>query len=91
VPGDGRQDLPTRRPELLEAGELRLDGEAGGRDGVDERTAVAENGAGDIRGPSPHPGPERGGMGVEAEDELRLAQGDTRGEGVAEEDQLSAP
>ncbi len=91
VLGDDGEHLAAGGAEALEAGELGLDGEAGGGDGVDEGAAVAEDGAGDVLRGRHHAGPERGGMGVETEDQLRLAAGDTRNECVAEEDQLSAP
>jgi hypothetical protein len=76
VQGDCGKSRRPRRPEALEAGKLELDGDAGGRDGVDQRAAVPDD--------PPHPRPERGGMRIEAEHDLRLARGHGRREGVAE-------
>lgn len=101
--GDSPKHLSPGGPEALEAGELGLDGNTGGGSGVDEGAAVSEDGRGNgipardsaiadlTIAASTGPRPERGRMGVETEDDLRLALGDVRGEGVAEGRRLSAP
>ena len=102
---------PAGGAEALEARELRLDGDAGGAGGVDQRAAVDEHRGGGLCGGGSGPGraggiggvderdrealalladgladvrPQAGGIGVDPEDDLRLAGGDRRGEPVAE-------
>jgi hypothetical protein len=89
---DGRlQRGPAVGTEALEAGELRLDGDAGRAGGLDQRRAVGlDGGAGAVRGravvgrPRQRLRPQPGGVGVEAEDDLRFARGDELSQAITE-------
>ena len=76
-------------PKPLEAGELKLDGHAGLRGGVDHFPAVADQRRAGEHARRPArpfpaaPGPQRVGGRVEPEHDLRLALGHARGQGVA--------
>ena len=89
---DGRRQRgPAGRAEALEAGELRLDGDARRAGGVDDRAAVrGDGGRGALGGRAARGrGRDRGRpqalrVGVEPEHDLRLASRDGVGEPVAE-------
>jgi hypothetical protein len=89
---DGRcQRVEAGRAETLEAGDLRLDGDDGVTDGVDDRAAVGQDtcrGTG-RGGTTEHAGrgivglgPELARIGIEPEHDLRLALGHDGGESV---------
>ena len=107
----GLEGEPAGGAEALEAGELRLDRDAGGAGGVDQRAAVHEHGGGrlggggrrargvrGVGGADERDGealallagglarvrPQAGGIGVDPEDDLRLAGRDRGGEPIAE-------
>ncbi len=90
--GDLRQHPPPGRAQRLEAGQLGLDGHAGIRCRLDQRTAVRQNSRG-RRLLGRHPGggcrvgigPQRTGIGVQAQHELGGALRHPRSERVAEE------
>ena len=80
---------PAGRAEALEAGELRLDRDAGVAGGADQRDAVLGDrrgrGLGRLSGPSPdRRGSSPAGIRVEAEADLTAALLDERGEPVGE-------
>jgi len=82
---------PTGRAEALEAGELRLDGDAGGASALDQATAVGDDGSrGGLGGITAggYGGRPRsaqlGGIGVEAEADLAAALFDERRKPIRE-------
>ena len=85
------QRVPAGCTEALEAGDLRLDGDDGIADRVDDRAAMGEDGSrGAGRGAGAERtrrgvfglGPERERIGIEAEHDLRLALGDRGGQAI---------
>ena len=86
--GDDRLERPPARPaEALEAGELRLGGDAGGAGRRDQRQAVLGDRVGRGLGGSarrPRARPQRGRIGVEPEADLAAALVDERREPVGE-------
>ena len=94
--GVARPTSSERRPaggaEALEAGELRLDRDDRSRDGVDHGAAVGQHGRGARGRRRPRTGgadasaagPQPRGVGIEPDDDLRLAPGDEAGQPVGE-------